>query len=86
MLMYPDHRQNWLAYGHRFLMFVILVLFWLSERGQIWGYQALCSCCVDFPHGASLTETDHIWGFWASSGESVGVNVKGGVEAYFLIP
>ena len=24
-----------------------------------------------------LTETDHIWGFWASYGECVGVNVKG---------
>ena len=35
MLMYLDHLQNWLDYGHSLLIFLILVLFWLSERGQI---------------------------------------------------
>ena len=49
--------------------------------GQIWEFW---SCSVDFPHyGAPLTETGHIWGFWALSGERVGVNVEGGAEAYF---
>ena len=40
MLMYLDHLQNWLVYGHGLLIFLILVLFWLSETGQIWGYRA----------------------------------------------
>ena len=61
-----------------------LALFWLNEMGQIWSFQAFWSCSVDFPHyGATLTETGHIWGFWALSGERVRVNIEGGVEAYF---
>ena len=32
---------------------------------------------VDFFHGALLIETGHILGFWALSGECVGVNVEG---------
>ena len=40
MLLYPDHLQNWLDYGHSLVIFLILVLFWLSETGQIWGFQA----------------------------------------------
>ena len=40
MLLYPDHLQNWLAYGYGLVIFLILVLFWLSETGQIWGFQA----------------------------------------------
>ena len=39
MLMYPGHIQNWLDYSHGFLICVILVLFWLSEMGQIWGFR-----------------------------------------------
>ena len=39
MLLYPDHIQNWLDYGYS-LIFLILVLFWLSETSQIWGFQA----------------------------------------------
>ena len=39
-LMYRDHVQNWLVYGHGLLIFLILALFWLSETGQIWGFQA----------------------------------------------
>ena len=41
MLMYLDHLQNWLVYGHGLLIFLILALFWLSETGQIWGFRAL---------------------------------------------
>ena len=37
-LMYLDHFQNWLVYGHGLLIFLILALFWLSETGQIWGF------------------------------------------------
>ena len=40
MLLYPDHIQNWLDYGCSLVIFLILVLFWLSETGQIWGFQA----------------------------------------------
>ena len=32
MLMYLDHLQNWLVYGSGLLIFLILALFWLSER------------------------------------------------------
>ena len=39
MLMYLDHLQNWLVYGH-ILFILILALFWLSEMGQIWRFQA----------------------------------------------
>ena len=38
---------------------------------------------MDFPHyGDPLAEIGHIWGFWALSGEPVGVNVEGRAEAY----
>ena len=40
MLLYPDHLQNWLDSGYGLVIFLILVLFWLSETGQIWGFQA----------------------------------------------
>ena len=40
MMMYLDHLQNWLVYGHGLLIFLILALFWLSETGQIWGFRA----------------------------------------------
>ena len=81
MLMYLEHLQNWVDYGHSLLIFPILALFWVREMVQIWGFW---SCSVDFPHdGAHLTETGHIWGFWPLSGEFVGVNVEGGAEAYF---
>ena len=40
MLMYLDHLQNWLVYGHGQLIYLILALFWLSETGQIWGFRA----------------------------------------------
>ena len=40
MLLYLDHIQNWLDYGEGLVIFLILVLFWLSETGQILGFQA----------------------------------------------
>ena len=82
--MYPDHLQNWLDYGYSLQIFLILMLFGLSETGKIWGFQAFWSCSVDFPnHGDLLAEIGHIWGFWALSGERVVVNVEGRAEAYF---
>ena len=38
-LMYLDHLQNWLVYGHGLVIFLILALFGLSETGQIWGFR-----------------------------------------------
>ena len=79
MLLYHDHLQNWLDYSYSLLIFLILMLFWLSETGQIWGFQAFRSCSVEFPHNDDpLAEIGHIGGFWALSGERVGVNVEGG--------
>ena len=40
MLLYLDHLQNWLVYGHGLMIFLILALFLLSETGQIWGFRA----------------------------------------------
>ena len=60
------------------------MLFWLSETGKIWGFQALWSCSVDFPHyGDPLAEIGQIWGLGALSEEHVEVNVEGRAEAYF---
>ena len=39
-LMYLDHLQNKLVYGHGLLILLILAQFWLSETGQIWGFRA----------------------------------------------
>ena len=47
MLLYPDHLQNWLDYGYGLVIFLILALFWLSEMGQIWGYQAFSGKLIE---------------------------------------
>ena len=36
MLVYPDNCQNWSDYGNSLYIFLILMLFWLSETGKIW--------------------------------------------------
>ena len=38
MLVYPDHPENKLALVHGLLIVLILVSFWLSETGQVWGF------------------------------------------------
>ena len=38
--------QKWLDFGHSLLILLILVLFWLSEMGQIWGFRPFWSCSV----------------------------------------
>ena len=38
--MYLDRLQEWLVYGRGVFIFQILALFWLSEMGKIWGFQA----------------------------------------------
>ena len=40
MLMYPDHLQNWLDFGHGLLIFLLLARLWFSEIGQMWGFRA----------------------------------------------
>ena len=40
--MYPNNLQNWLDIGDGLLIFLNLAAFWLSELGQIWGFQAFC--------------------------------------------
>ena len=37
-LMYPDHLQKCLNYGHSLLIFAHLAAFWFSKTGQIWGF------------------------------------------------
>ena len=45
------------------------MLFWLSETGKIWGFQAFWSCSVDFPHYCDpLADIGHMWGFWRTCG------------------
>ena len=39
LLMYSDHIQNRLDFGHGMLIFLIWAPFWLSETGHIWGYR-----------------------------------------------
>ena len=39
-LIYPDHLQKWLDYGHGLLVFLISALFWHSEMGQILGFRS----------------------------------------------
>ena len=46
-LMYLDHRQKWLVYGHGLMIFLILAPFWLSERGQFWGIRAYPEQCME---------------------------------------
>ena len=76
--MYLDHLQNWLVYGRVLLIFVILALFWLSETGQIWGFQAFWSCSVDFPHyGDPLAEIGHILGFLGIIWRTCGSKCRG---------
>ena len=39
MLMYLEHLQNWLDYGHGLLILLLLASLWLSEMGKIWGFR-----------------------------------------------
>ena len=41
MLMYPDHLQNWLDFGHGLLLCVIVVALWHSKTGHTWSFQIL---------------------------------------------
>ena len=45
-LMYPHHLQNSLGFGHGLLIFSILVAFWLSKTGKIWGLWAFSWECM----------------------------------------
>ena len=87
MLMYLDHLQNWLVYGHSLLIFLIFALFWFSETGQIWGLKFCLLMYLDhlqnwLDYGCGLviwlilvlfwlSETGQIWGFQAFSGKPI---------------
>ena len=57
-LMYRDHLQNWFVYGHGLLIFLILVLFWLSEMGRIWDFRAfpVTHIIAVLVHGVGVTK------------------------------
>ena len=60
MLMYLEHIQNWLDFGRSLMILLILALIWLSETGQIWGFQAFSGECMEgiawnFACGCTLT-------------------------------
>ena len=40
VLLYPDHLQNWLDFGHSLLIFLLLMALWLTETGHIWGFRS----------------------------------------------
>ena len=79
----PERIRLW----SQFVVFCLIwVLFWVSEMGQIWDFRPFWSCSVDFNHyDASLTATGHIWGFWALSGECVGVNADRGGGIFLML-
>ena len=47
MLMYPDHLQKWLDFGHGLLIFFLLPSLWLRETSQIWGFRAFPGECME---------------------------------------
>ena len=69
-LMYLEHLQNWLTYGLSLWIFLILVLFWLSETGQIWCFQAypgerMEGMAWNLPCWCILTTFTNDW-FWVT--------------------
>ena len=46
MLMYPDYLFNCLHFGHGLLIFIILMVFWLSETRIICSYQVFSWECI----------------------------------------
>ena len=38
--MYHDHLENWLDFGHRLLIFLILAVFLIGETGQMCDFRA----------------------------------------------
>ena len=62
MLMYPDHLENWLDFGKRLLIFLILAAFWLSETGQICDFWAF-----SWEHKGGMASNLHVDVFWPPS-------------------
>ena len=62
MLMYRDHLQNWLDYGHGLWIFLFLAPLWLSETGQIWGFWAFLRERME-----GMAEIVHADVFWPTS-------------------
>ena len=47
MLMYLSQLQNWLDYGHGLLIFFLSAPLWLTETGQIQGFQAFARKSIE---------------------------------------
>ena len=63
MLMYPDHLENWLDFGHHLLIFFILAAFWLSETDHI------CNIWTfSWEHKGGMASNLACWCFLTTSG------------------
>ena len=61
MLMYPDHLENWLDFGHRLLIFLVLAAFWFSETGQICDFWSFSwEHMEEWPQICMLMYSDHL--------------------------
>ena len=58
----PVHLWSWLDYGYGLVIFIILVLFWFSEMGQIWGFRAFTGETIEEMawNGCMLVYPDYI--------------------------
>ena len=91
MLMYADHLQNWLDF--RFWDIFLRMLWRNGLKFGMLTYPVHLQNWWDFGQGLLiflplaplwLSETGKIWGFWAFSGERVGVNAKEAAEAFMM--
>ena len=67
MLIYPDHPENWLDYGHSLLIFLRLASLWHSETGQICGFRAFWK---EWPEMLILMYPDHLQN-WLDNGHGL---------------
>ena len=82
MLIYLDHLQNWLVYGHGLSNFWCYFDFVKRVTFKVSGHfgHPLWIFLIMVPLRLKLV----IWGFWALSRERVGVNVEGGLGVAYL--
>ena len=66
MLMYPDHRHDWLDFGHGLLISLILAPLWLNETAHIWVFWALSG-----EHLGVTVEQEEEEYFWCIASSSV---------------
>ena len=77
--MYLDHLQNCVVLGHGLLIFLFWHYFDLVKRVKfgVSGHFGRALWIFLIMVTIFFAEIGHIWGFWALSGERVGVNVNG---------